>query len=370
MGFGLFPLAAESSTSIELDLYNVLLMNPDPDDLEFRYLAGGEGSINFEARGNRNVRGELSISADLGLSYTLSVDTAYIRTRLGSLRLTAGKTRISWGEGAVFNAADVIMGSTDLNVDLTSVEYRSETDWLNALYLPLGRFAFIEAIVLPPMPDMQAYTDYISGLGGDPFPPLSDTGLGARSSFTFERFLGIKLETGYFYTGTADTHTGYVSLQGGTGLNWHLGSSLEMNSDSFQGGADAFFQGLTASGGLYSLNDISPRVSMNVRMEALYDYSGEFIEVESPDPAAAPEYGIYGYFDFSLGIDSNLNLYLRSILSPVDGSALVIFGNTFNIYQGFTFYTNISGSFGEAGDTYANRQMGGYGLVSGIRYIY
>lgn len=369
-GIWISQAAAETGTSVELDLYNGILMNPEPDNIELRYLAGGSGKIRLEARGNRNVRGELSIAADLGLTYTLTIDTAYIRTRLGPLRLTAGKTRISWGEGTVFNAADVIMGSTDLNVDLTSTEFRSETDWLSALYLPLGRFSFIEAVVLPPMPDTQAYQDYMSGLISDPFPPISDTGLGVRSSFTFERFLGIKLETGYFYTGSADSHTGYLSLQGGTGLNWHLSSSLEMTGDSFGSGADAFFQGLKASGGLYSLNDVSSRVSMNVRMEALYDYSGEFIEVENPDPANPPEYGIYGYFDFSLGIDSNLNVYLRSIVSPADGSALVILGNTFNIYQGFTFYTNVSGSFGETNDTYANRRLGGYGLVTGIRYIY
>jgi hypothetical protein len=356
-------ISAETQTSVVLDLTYTALINPDPDNLDLALLPVGLGEIKINSTGNRNVRAYLEISADLGVSYLLTIDRAYLRTRFENMRLTLGKTRLSWGEGLVFNAADVLLGSSDLNVNLSAEEYRNQSEWLSALYFPLGRFAFLEAVAMPEMIDPETYNP------ADPttLPELSDSGAGLRLGFELDRLFDTAVETGYFYSGNRDDHSAYLSLQGGAGINWHASASLALPTATIleiPGGSD-ILDGLLISGGFYGLPNIGQRLSLSLRAEALYKPGAEFTAQGAP-----ADYGIYGYGEVSLGIDQLVNAYVRSIISPVDLSALVYGGASFSLYQGFTVYGDLSAQIGETTDVFPNRELGGYTLRLGIRFIY
>ena len=350
-------LSAEIRPSVKLDLRNNLAINPDPDDTEVRYLVGGTGRLAFDSTGNRNVKAHLSILANIDtVNQNILLDRAYIITRFDILRLTFGKTRLSWGEGAAFNAADLVMGATDLNVNLTTEEFRSQSLWMSALNLSLDRFAFVEAVLLPPLPNPR--TDSIS--------------FGGRILTQFDE-IALKLEGGYFYRGNEKLHQTYFSLHGGDGLNWHLSAALSMDEESVTGTAEDFFKGLQISGGLNFLTkirfeDTGEELGLGLRAQLLFDNGGEFSE-QKPVSAVLPTYGLYGYLDASMNIDQ-FSIYARSIISPIDVSAILIAGASFAIYQGFTLYGNVSVQFGDDDDIFRYNRLGGYGMTVGVRFIF
>jgi hypothetical protein len=358
-------VGAETLTSVVLDLGNIILINPDPDGPEAKLVPAGLGTIKINSVGNQNVRAYLQLSADLGISYALAVDRAYLRTRFETMRLTLGKTRLSWGEGLVFNAADVLMGSADTNVNFSAEEYRSESAWLAAAYLPLGRFSFIEAVVMPP----QIVINPLDPASMDPsaFPPLSDSGAGLRVGFQLESLGDMAIETGYYYAGERDDHSAYLSLQGGAGINFHLSASMGLPTGVILDGPDGddLLDGLLVSGGLYGLPDIGRRFSLSLRSELLYRPGAPF-QAE----ADRKDYGLFAFAEASLGIDQLATVYLRSILSPVDASALIYAGTSFALYQGFSLYADLSAQAGEASDVFPNRELGGYALRTGVRFVY
>ena len=262
-------VSAEIRSSVRLDLGNSLGINPDPNALDARYGVGGTGKLTFESTANRDVKGQLSLLATVSPEIqSITLDRAYIITRFDILRLTIGKTRVSWGEGRVFNAADLVMGASDLAVNLTGGEVRSQTVWMTTLKLSLDRFAFLEAVVLPPLPNLQGVA------------------LGARFLTEFDG-LALKLEGGYFYRGNEARHQAYFSLHGGEGLNWHLSSSLGMDEESVSGTVEDFFGGLQASAGLYFLENIGQEgedLGFGMRAELLFDYGRGFSEQNPGNP--------------------------------------------------------------------------------------
>ena len=345
---------ADIKSRVILDLGNVLAINPGPHTPETRYLVNGTGKFLLEATGSRDVKAQLGLLATLGSAGTnITIDRAYVLVRFDKLRLTVGKTRVGWGEGAAFNAADLVMGSTDVTINLSSSELRDETLWLAGLYLSLDRFTFLEALFLPPLPD-----------------PINDrVAFGARF-LTEVDDLNLKLEGGYFYRAKEDLHQIYVSFQGGQGLNWHLSSSLGMNTESFQGTADDFFKNLQISGGLYFLESIDRVLRLGMRAEVIFQYGKNFTEQNDILLSLPATYGVYGYLETSLSIEQSTNFFLRSIISPVDVSAILIIGGNFTIYQGLSFYSDASVQFGDQNDTFANNRLGGYTLGLGLRFVY
>ncbi len=362
-------LSGETRTAVVLDLYYTMLINPDPENFDSALLPAGLGEIRIDSVGNRNVRAYLDISADLGYSYALSIDRAYLRSRFENFRFTIGKTRLSWGEGLVFNAADVLMGSSDLNINLGAQEYRSESSWLSAVYFPLGRFAFLEAVVMPAMIDAAVFNP------ADPasFPDIEDSGAGVRLGFEIDKLFDTAVETGYFYSGNRANHSAYLSLQGGAGINWHVSSSLALPQDSislssFPEGlpeGSELIDGLLFSGGFYGLPNVGRQVSMNLRFEGLFKPSGVMAE-----EAGERDYGLFAFAELGLGFGQIVTSYVRSIISPVDLSALVYGGASFAVFQGFSAYLDVIGRIGEAGDVFPHFGLGGYSIRSGVRFVY
>ncbi len=149
---------------MDLSLFNTVVRTSNTD---WSYRIAGAGTASFKSSGNRDVKSEVALDIifpDLPLSalgesippdYSalslalISLDKAYIKVRFPSFRLTAGKSRLSWGDGFVFNSGDILSGSTDTDVDLTTSEVRDETYWLSSVQIPLENFSFLEAVVLP-----------------------------------------------------------------------------------------------------------------------------------------------------------------------------------------------------------------------------
>jgi hypothetical protein len=229
--FMILPLitgGAESQVLSEMELYNTIYRGED----EWYYLGSGNAALTFRSARDPHVIGQTEIecypldmtNAPVSSVPTLQVKKAYVKTRLPGFKLTLGKTRLAWGEGVVFNAADVVFGSLNPVLDLTQTELRSDTAWLTAVNVPLGNFAFLEGVLLPPA------LDYERGEVSS----LTSSSIGGRAYFLAG---GIKVEGGYLYKGEtkvqADAlgHRPYISLQGNFGPDWYLSSSLAIPTD-------------------------------------------------------------------------------------------------------------------------------------------
>lgn len=322
---------AEIKQSVTLNLVNTLAYNSDPLASEALFIGTGTGQLNLQSTGNKNVRGYLNLT--MNTSDVFAVDRLYVKTRLDKFRFSMGKSRLSWGEGSVFNAGDVIMGGSDLNVDLTTSDYRSNSRWLVSVYKPLGRFSFAEIVI---MPDEEQAT----GAGT----------IAARSQFRLESMGKTKLELGYSQAG--NIRQPYFSLQGGKGLNWHL-------SGNWQSGS------LNLSSGIYSLVALGENSTLNFRFELLHKSAGDSQEVID-----GRNYQNYGYLELSLIKGSRASYFSRSILSPIDESAFIILGGNFNLHQGLNLYSHIAAQRGGRDDTFAQYSQGANSVTFGASYIF
>lgn len=268
---GRTPISAEVSTGASIDLYNSFLLSDE--DAAAAGLAVAE--LELSATDSREVRSRFVLRSTLfeedGASGALiEVPRAEIRWRLlvgeeYDLRVTAGRTRLSWGDGVLYNAGDVINGARPEDLDLTADVLRDETQWLTALYLPLGHFAFFEPVVLLPMYDPAISTSEEED-EDDEAEALAAWRTSAGGRVQFE-ILGIKTETGYLYRGADEAHTPYLSLQGNLWVDIYGGISLELVPDSSD--AETGDDILLSGGALHTGNH--PRLGgWTARAEALW----------------------------------------------------------------------------------------------------
>lgn len=347
----------ENSTTVEMTLLSSLSsMEGD----EWSLSGTGEGSLSFEAEGNKNVKAQLKLSALVGDTAVLDITRAYIKTRFPGFRMTFGKAPISWGEGFAFNAGDVIFKDFDPAANLRATEIRDNAAWYTSLYIPLGFFSFFEGIFLPPpinigelMLDPTADTPSIQEIGG-----------GGRFYF---KAGGIKIEPGYLFRGeenTLGTHNPYVSFQWNLLVDWHLSGSLIIPGDSPAG--EDIARGLDISFGLFHLQPLEGDASISFRLEGLVQPGQSWKETTS----TTEEYGILLYPEIAWTPITSLNLSLRSIFSPVDLSAVIITGVDWNVHQGFHILGYATQQIGELTDRFGIAQDGGVQFSAGCRFIY
>lgn len=267
------PVAAEVVSRVTVEAYNSVVVTDGSPEV----LALGRGELDLQSTGNRDVRGRLQLRAsifedDEGRALALlEVPRAEIRWRLTvgdtwTPRFTAGRSRLTWGEGRVYNAGDVINGarpgassaegsaqgttvagggtSTGEATEATeaggaaaatatsAADLRDETQWLLAGYFPLGRFSFVEVAALPGTRDALAAGARIQG-----------------------QIAAIKAEAGYLYRDGDKAHLPYMSLQGHLGLDWYGAASLQIHTDEESPHTNGGLKQLTVSaGGLYTGN--------------------------------------------------------------------------------------------------------------------
>lgn len=254
------PAAGEVNTIVTVKAFNSVLFARGE-----RTITSGFGIVELDLRntGSADVRARVQLrgillEADGGPSTEFSLPRAEVRWRLHigedyTMRLTAGRTRISWGDGQLYNAGDVINGVAPDEADLTEDILRDETQWMVSAWLPLGRFSFVEPVLLVPMAEL--------GTAQSPEPGSAEQEAGAGFRVQAQ-LLDIKTEAGYLYRSETETHHPYVSLQGNLLLDWYLAASFQP--------PDPVEEELDLSGGVLYNGSTRSAGSWSVRGEFLW----------------------------------------------------------------------------------------------------
>jgi len=366
------PAAAEVVASVTLSGYATLARAADGA------AAGAflKSRLDLQSRGNENVRGQLQLDGWVGEEAVLDIPRAWLRVRLPWFRFTIGKTRLSWGDGFVFNAGDVLFGSLDpLAGGLEAAALRDQTAWLASAYLPLGAFSFLEAVALPfGVPDAL-------GLGSTPTPeawaalfaPRSFAqlagGAGLRGVF---KAGGLKLESGWYADWADRVQRPYLSLQGHLLADWNLSAALAIPFDE-PDWRDAG-EWLAVTAGLFHLAHLGGDRSLSLRLEGALRPGAAWSEASGLDalPAgdpAAPVYGLLLFPEAALALSGTLSLQVRALLSPLDGSGVAFLGASWSPYQGLTLSAYASAMAGDGNDLYA-WDYGGPALTLGAEFVF
>jgi hypothetical protein len=371
-----FFLWADNSLSVTMELYNALYQGEE----EWLYAGTGTATLDVKAARNPNVQGTVAaefLPIDLYESGSPSTETsldlkkAYVKARFPVLRITVGKTRLSWGDGVVFNAGDLLFGSLNPLLDLTQQELRSDTAWLTAVNVPLGQFAFVEGVVLPPGIDQE------NAEAGE----LTKASIGGRTYFTL---LNTKVELGYLYKGEEKVdydvigHRPYISLQGNIGPDWYMSSSAAFPTDAQKenGTEMDWKESWNISFGLFHLQEINRNNTLSLRLESLW-FPYQSWDEETPRDTV---YGVFLYPELTWQQGNSLTYSLQSVISPLDDSAMITGGAGWNIYQGLTLQAYLTFFAGEKSDTFAwdrgnawqddQDKVNGVSVMTGLRYTY
>ncbi|MBN1698626.1 MAG: hypothetical protein JW881_14015 [Spirochaetales bacterium] len=363
---------AEMMQTITISDYFSLSHTAD-DDISLANLL--KNRWDFRSTGNANVKAQfqidtwlLGLDASTGMpAMLLDIPRAYIRVRFPGFRAEAGKTRVSWGEGFLFNAGDVIFGGMSLPADISAAELRDETDLFASVYIPLGRFSFFETVFLPNPEAAAAGPGFYLPEAID----ISDASAGGRIYFEIKP-IATAFEIGYLYDGEARTHRPYTSLHGHLLLDWNLSAALSVPHTEIDPAVIA--EDLDLSFGLFHMIGLEGDSSLTLRLETALQpaqrWKEEATAVTGPGIIEQPVYGIYLYPEIVYSPDSALSCQLRSVISPVDGSAVVFGGMSWNMYQGFTVGCMLSGMIGDENDHFGWGRDGDLSLTLSVEYIF
>ena len=325
----LSPLLAAENPVITMDLLPTMTYKANDDTWSDSMVA--DLALTLASKREGNVRGEVVLKGNPSTaSFDDLVHKAYFKARFPSFRLTGGKTRLTWGDGMLFNAADVLYGSNTTSVSLTQAVLRSETEWLASINYPLGFFSFAEAVVMPSKTNTP-----------------SDMLFGVRYYTTVK---DIKVELGYASNKTTTTvrqHKPYVSLQGNLGFDWYLSSSLAIPvaGDIAKESRESW----VISGGIFHLVTLPLDRSLSLRLEFLTRPFGAW----GSGPVSDTDAALLLYPELLLSYSPSLSFNLGSIISPLDLSAMSIIGASWNVFDGFSFMASISLAAGDDGDLFS-----------------
>ncbi len=355
-------LFGENAGSFELELYNNLVRDSSGS---WYYSPYGNAGFNIDSVNNRNVKGGIEINfvpydtedRETNAS-ALELEKAYIKIRFADTRLTVGKTRVTWGEGTVFNAGDILFGSTGPEVDMLSEEKRDETAWLTLSTFPLGHYSFFETIVMP------ASYNVSSAAGGK----VEDACAGARLYVSTHSF---KFETGYLYKGEkktesdpdVKTHRPYIGIQGNMGPDFSVTASAAIPAEESPS-SDFIRKSLALSLSLFNVHNTGNESKLSLRLEGMIR-PFQYWEEKEFEFGIMESYGIYLYPEIIWSPFSYNQLSLQAIVSPIDLSAVITAGSSINLYQGLYFLNYITFNAGDSSDIF---QSGYFSLATGAKY--
>lgn len=332
-------LIAAQNPVVEMHLFSTSSYSFDSQEV-MSYVSP-QLKLSISSPNSGNVRGELVLRTDLAPLQSVDdvISKAYLRARFPSWRLTSGKTRLSWGDGVLFNAGDILFGSSSTSVSLTQAELRDETAWMVIANVPLGSFSFLETVYLP-------------SLHG----ALEDSGLGLR---LYTNLGETKVEGGYLFK---EKHKLYASLQGSFGLDWYVASSI--NLPLHQSGSFDLKESWLVSGGLLYLMPVGFDQSLSLRLELLTRPLGSWQPMVQRDDSCA----LLLYPEVVFSASPSLVLSLRSIISPLDFSASASLAAQWSVFEGFSLLGSCSALLGEKGDLMAPSRALSFSL--GLTWIF
>ncbi len=380
------PAAAESEVRVNMELFTTVYRG----QTDWYFTGSGMADLRFAAIGNRDIRGEAAVEfhpVDLSGGGSVSgVPTAslkrlWFKANFPNWRLTAGKTKLGWGNGFVFNSGDVLFGALSPYLDFTSSSVRDDTAFLVAVNIPLGRFSYIEGVILPP------------GLKADfSLQPIHQSSGGMR---VFFRAGGWRFETGYLYKGDAKVmsdllgHRPYFSFHGHGGVDWYGAFSLA----AAEGAAwDDVSKTINFSLGMFHQFSVAYDTTMTIRLETLImprqNWSAQAFQ-DMVDGTAG-YYGIMIYPEVMFRFAAGWTLGLQSVISPIDASAQITLNAGWEVLQGLTLlgYFVINAGDGQSlfaydrsnsadwpeyagtGTDWAPQEFNGINLTLGARYSY
>lgn len=240
---------ADYTGSVFVEAYNTFTFHGSD---EVSAAGFGKAEADLQSTGSRTVRSRLQLRAlllneDGSSTAHFSVPRAEIRWRMklgeNTIRFTAGRTRLTWGDGRLFNAGDVINGTAPAAVDLTDDVLRDETQWMFSSWLPLGQYSFIEPVFLVPVLETGSAS---SGSG-------TNRGAGLRIQ---GKLFNTKTEAGYLYLSDTETHRPCLSLQGHLLLDWYTSVSFYLPDPADEAmdiSGGLLYNGTTEGSGTWSI---------------------------------------------------------------------------------------------------------------------
>ncbi len=367
-----------------------------PDELYFGIL--GDARLDVQSDRDRVVRGQLQIQTlfanngfggaagtgggvdstaflpfpcsgvEAGGFACFDVRRAFIRVRFElpnsqRMHLTLGRARVSWGEGVLFNAGDLLFGTTAATVDFTEDTLRDESAMLLLAFIPFADFTFLETIVLPPV---TVLTDA----------PAEDISAGLR----LQSKLGpLKGEVSYLYRGGAQggygggggQHRFAVNLQGNLGVDWYLSSSSGITTGSSDPERELLDE-LAITLGVTHIFDLPGDSSLSLRFEGLVRPGQTWSETATASPPldAAPIYAVALYPEISYAVNSAVQIIGRSIINPIDLSAQITLGVNWLVNSGLSLFAFPGIAIGDDDDTFGLNDRGGLRLSTGMQFIY
>ncbi len=186
-----------------------------------RWVSSALARVSLATLGSSSVKGALSASYRIqsqGTSSGFSLEKAYVRFRLpwfgdSTLKMTVGKSPVSWGYGTYFNAGDIVFGAVpnDISGGVQSGEYRTSTAWMVLASLPLHEGVSADVVALP---DLDALVG--GGVAGR---------LGGRFTWNPGWTPLDALEFGYLGSVDGASHAVYAAFDGTLWFDYNLSVS-------------------------------------------------------------------------------------------------------------------------------------------------
>lgn len=353
-------VGAETRLGVTVELLNALSSGAELEG--WTLLPAGDAQVSIRNVGSRQVRSELVLRVTpAGAAVIPSLERLYVRATFGEVLATVGKTRSSWGSGLALNAGDIIFGSSSLDFSLRASDPRSQTAWLAGAEIPFGDFSFVELIALPGEPDL---TNPLSPA----LPALEESSAGGRVNLA----LGdVTAQAGYLFRGDtiaglgATGHHAYVTVEGYLPVNWHVSVATRTPRSSWD--QDVVSGDLVGSAGAYGDVSLPRDRRLGWQFETLVRPFQSFAPTDGATPA---DYGLFLYPGLTLSSGTGMTLSVSSVVSPIDLSARLAAGFSWNIYETLTLLSYLTVAAGESDNLFSMADPSGVSILVGGRYVF
>ncbi|TVR89464.1 MAG: hypothetical protein EA428_10150 [Spirochaetaceae bacterium] len=366
---------AAAETVVESEIQNQLIGVWDGSDLGLGGVAVGR--IEFRSAPAPMVQARLVLNTTAAQlqSNGDTISTAFVDVPRASLRfrfpltedytmrVAAGRDRLAWGIGSLFNAGDLIYGADGSGAaDFTALDdLRDETSWLYSAYLPIGERAYLEPVFLPPLPEL-VLGDELAATGTAVVPGGADESrLGLRLHAVMG---GLSLEPAYLYDGNEDMHHAAFSVQGNLWADLYAAARLSLDDRIPSQFGSVLEERSSASLGAFRTFRVGHDRNLTARMESLIRPGAAWSDQDSQDA----EYAVLLHPELVFSPGRTLNIIGRAVVSPLDSSALVIAGFSWNIFTGFYAESFAAAQLGDNTAVFGWDRPGSLSMSSGFRY--